>query len=105
MVLRAGALPASMDYLEERTVGPSLDADSIRAGVLSALIGFVAIAIFMLLYYKLSGVNAVLALFLNLILLLAALGYVHATLTLHGIAGIIFTIGTAVDSNVLVFER
>jgi preprotein translocase subunit SecD len=105
MVLRAGALPASMDYLEERTVGPSLGADSIRSGVVAALIGFAAISIFMLIYYKLSGVNAVLALFLNLILLMAALGYIHATLTLPGIAGIILTIGMAVDSNVLVFER
>lgn len=105
MVLRAGALPASMDYLEERTVGPSLGADSIRAGVVASLVGFVLISIFMLIYYRVSGINAVLALLLNLVLLLAALGYIHATLTLPGIAGIILTIGMAVDTNVLVFER
>lgn len=105
MVLRAGALPASMDYLEERTVGPSLGADSIRSGVVASLIGLAVITLFMLLYYKGSGVNAVLALMLNLLLLLAALGYIHATLTLPGIAGIILTIGMAVDANVLVFER
>lgn len=105
MVLRAGALPASMDYLEERTVGPSLGADSIRAGIMASLIGLAAITLFMLIYYKASGLNAILALFLNLILLLAAMGYVHATLTLPGIAGVILTIGMAVDANVLVFER
>lgn len=105
MVLRAGALPASMDYLEERTVGPSLGADSIRAGVMASLIGLAAITFFMLIYYKASGVNAILALLLNTIILLAALGIIHATLTLPGIAGIILTIGMAVDANVLVFER
>ncbi len=105
LVLRAGALPASMEYLEERTVGPSLGADSIRAGVVASLVGFFAITVFMLLYYKVSGVNAVVALFINLVLLMAAMGYIHATLTLPGIAGIILTIGMAVDTNVLVFER
>jgi preprotein translocase subunit SecD len=105
LVLRAGALPASMSYLEERTVGPSLGADSIRSGVFAAIAGSVAVMLFMLVYYHLSGVNAVLALILNLVLLLAALGYFHATLTLPGIAGVILTIGMAVDTNVLVFER
>jgi len=105
LVLRAGALPASMSYLEERTVGPSLGADSIRAGVLAAVVGSLAVMFFMLIYYRMAGVNAVFALILNLILLLAALGYIHATLTLPGIAGVILTIGMAVDTNVLVFER
>jgi preprotein translocase subunit SecD len=105
LVLRAGALPASMRYLEERTVGPSLGADSIRSGVLASLIGLAVVIVFMIIYYKLAGVNAILALFLNVIILLAALGYIHATLTLPGIAGFILTIGMAVDANVLVFER
>lgn len=105
LVLRAGALPASMRYLEERTVGPSLGADSIRAGVIASLVGLLAVVTFMLVYYRMAGVNAILALVLNVILLLAALGYIHATLTLPGIAGVILTIGMAVDANVLVFER
>jgi preprotein translocase subunit SecD len=103
--LRAGALPAGIIYLEERTVGPSLGADSIRAGILASLIGLVVVIFFMILYYRLAGVNAILALFLNVIILLAALGYIRATLTLPGIAGFILTIGMAVDANVLVFER
>lgn len=105
LVLRAGALPASMQYLEERTVGPSLGADSIRAGLSASLAGFLAVVIFMLIYYRMAGVNAVIALVLNIVILLAALGYISATLTLPGIAGIILTIGMAVDANVLVFER
>jgi len=105
LILRAGALPASMRYLEERTVGPSLGADSIRAGIIASLAGLLAVMIFMLVYYRLAGINAIVALMLNLILLLAALGYIHATLTLPGIAGVILTIGMAVDANVLVFER
>ncbi|MBI2818818.1 MAG: protein translocase subunit SecD [Acidobacteria bacterium] len=105
LVLRAGALPASMNYLEERTVGPSLGADSIRAGILASLIGIAVVVFFMMVYYRVSGVNAVVALLLNLILLLAALSYVRGTLTLPGIAGVILTIGMAVDANVLVFER
>jgi preprotein translocase subunit SecD len=105
LVLRAGALPASMRYLEERTVGPSLGADSIRSGVLASLIGLLVVIFFMIFYYRLAGVNAILALFLNVIILLAALGYIRATLTLPGIAGFILTIGMAVDANVLVFER
>lgn len=105
LVLRAGALPASIRYLEERTVGPSLGADSIREGVRASIISLLAVMIFLLAYYRLSGVNAVLALFLNLVILMAALAYFRAVLTLPGIAGVILTIGMGVDSNVLVFER
>ena len=105
LVLRSGALPASIKYLEERTVGPSLGADSIRQGVRASIVSLIAVMIFMLVYYRLSGVNAVLALFLNLLILLAALAYFQAVLTLPGIAGVILTIGMGVDSNVLVFER
>ncbi|HYL98735.1 MAG TPA: protein translocase subunit SecD [Blastocatellia bacterium] len=105
LVLRSGALPAKVVYLEEKTVGPSLGADSIKSGVTASVVGLLAVMLFMLWYYRLSGVNAVLALFLNLILLLAALVVFGATLTLPGIAGVILTIGMAVDSNVLIFER
>jgi preprotein translocase subunit SecD len=105
LVLRSGALPASIKYLEERTVGPSLGADSIRQGFRASVVSLVAVMIFMLVYYRLSGVNAVLALLLNLLILLAALAYFQAVLTLPGIAGVILTIGMGVDSNVLVFER
>ncbi len=105
LVLRAGALPASIRYLEERTVGPSLGADSIRAGLRASIISLLAVMVFLVIYYRLSGVNAVLALILNLVILLAALAYFGAVLTLPGIAGVILTIGMGVDSNVLVFER
>jgi preprotein translocase subunit SecD len=105
LVLRSGSLPASLTTLEERTVGPSLGRDSIRQGVLASLIGFIALIAAVLVYYKGAGINAVLALFLNLIILLGMLAYFKATLTLPGIAGIILTLGMAVDSNVLVFER
>jgi preprotein translocase subunit SecD len=105
LVLRAGALPASIKYQEESTVGPSLGADSIREGVRASIISLLAVMIFLLIYYRLSGVNAVLALFLNLVILMAALAYFNAVLTLPGIAGVILTIGMGVDSNVLVFER
>jgi preprotein translocase subunit SecD len=105
LVLRSGALPAKVVYLEERTVGPSLGADSIRQGVTASIVGLLAVVTFMLFYYRLSGVNAVLALALNLVLLLAALAIFGATLTLPGIAGVILTIGMGVDSNVLIFER
>jgi preprotein translocase subunit SecD len=105
LVLRAGALPASIKYLEERTVGPSLGADSIRQGFQASVVSLVAVMVFMLIYYRLAGVNAVLALVLNLVILLAALAYFGAVLTLPGIAGVILTIGMGVDSNVLVFER
>lgn len=105
LTLRSGALPAPIEYLEERTVGPSLGADSIRAGVRASLVGLGLVVFFMLIYYRGSGVNAVIALLLNMILMLAGLIVFGATLTLPGIAGIILTIGMAVDSNVLIFER
>jgi preprotein translocase subunit SecD len=105
MVLRSGALPAGIKYLEERTVGPSLGADSIRAGLRAAIIGMAAVLIFMLVYYRGAGINADLALILNLIILLGFLGFSGATLTLPGIAGVILTVGMGVDSNVLIFER
>src|SRR5882757_6622789 len=105
LVLRAGALPASIKYLEERTVGPSLGADSIRHGVQASVLSLVVVMIFMLVYYRLSGANAVVALILNLLILLAILALAGAVLTLPGIAGVILTIGMGVDSNVLVFER
>jgi preprotein translocase subunit SecD len=105
LVLRSGALPAKAVYLEERTVGPSLGADSIRQGVTASIAGMLAVVMFMLFYYRGSGINAVLALVLNLVLLLAALIMFDAVLTLPGIAGVILTIGMAVDSNVLIFER
>jgi len=105
MVLRSGALPASITYLNESTVGPSLGADSIRAGVRAAIIGMTAVLIFMLIYYKGAGINADLGLILNLIILLGFLGFSGATLTLPGIAGVILTVGMGVDSNVLIFER
>ena len=103
--LRSGSLPAGVIYNEERSIGPSLGADSIHQGIVAGLAGLAAVIIVMLLYYKRSGVNAVLALVLNTIILLAAVSYFHAVLTLPGIAGIILTIGMAVDSNVLIFER
>jgi preprotein translocase subunit SecD len=110
MILRSGALPASISYLEERTVGPSLGADSIRSGVRAAVIGMVAVLVFMLIYYRGAGVNADIALIMNLIILLGFLGWstiagVNVALTLPGIAGVILTVGMGVDSNVLIFER
>jgi len=105
LVLNSGALPASIKYLEERTVGPSLGADSIRSGVRAALIGMIAVLIFMLVYYRGAGINADVALVLNLIILLGFMGYFGAVLTLPGIAGVILTVGMGVDSNVLIFER
>jgi preprotein translocase subunit SecD len=105
LTLRSGALPAPIEYQEERTVGPSLGADSIRAGVTASLVGLGLVVLFMLFYYRGSGINAVIALLLNMILMMAALIIFKATLTLPGIAGIILTIGMAVDSNVLIFER
>lgn len=105
LVLRAGALPASIKYLEERTIGPSLGADSIRKGLYAGIAALILVMIFMVFYYRLSGVNAVVALILNMILLMGILAYFKATLTLPGIAGIILTIGMAVDANVLIFER
>jgi len=105
LVLRSGALPAKIVYLEERTVGPSLGADSIRQGMISLMAGLGLVILFMLFYYRFSGVNAVIALALNLVILLAGLAAFGATLTLPGIAGVILLIGMAVDSNVLIFER
>ena len=103
--LKSGSLPAGIVYREERSVGPSLGADSIREGLVAGIAGLAAVVVIMLAYYKRSGVNAVLALLLNTVILVAALSYFHAVLTLPGIAGVILTIGMAVDSNVLIFER
>jgi preprotein translocase subunit SecD len=105
MILRSGALPAGIKYLEERTVGPSLGTDSIRHGVNAAIIGMLAVLIFMLVYYRGAGINADIALILNLIILLGFMGFFEAVLTLPGIAGVILTVGMGVDSNVLIFER
>ncbi|MCP4898758.1 MAG: protein translocase subunit SecD [bacterium] len=105
LVLRAGALPAKITYLEERTVGPSLGRDSVVRGVRAAVSGLVLVMIFMLIYYRKSGLNANVALVLNIIILMGAMAYFSATLTLPGIAGVILTIGMAVDANVLIFER
>ncbi len=105
LTLRSGALPAKIEYQEERTVGPSLGADSIRSGVEASLGGLGLVVLFMLFYYRGSGINAVVALVLNMILTMAALVLIKSTLTLPGIAGLILGIGMAVDSNVLIFER
>ncbi|HKR25844.1 MAG TPA: protein translocase subunit SecD [Acidobacteriaceae bacterium] len=105
MLLRTGALPASIHFLQETTVGPSLGSDSIHQGVVASIAGMLAVMAFMLIYYRGAGVNADLALFLNLVILLGFMGYTSATLTLPGIAGVILTIGMGVDSNVLIFER
>ena len=105
LVLRSGALPAPLTILEERTVGPSLGEASIRAGITAAIGGLLFIVVFMLSYYKLSGLNAVVSVVLNLVILLGMMAYLGATMTLPGIAGFILTIGMGVDSNVLIFER
>jgi len=105
LVLKAGALPASIRYLEERTVGPSLGIDSIREGVRASAGSLLVVMIFLVVYYRLSGVNAVVALILNLVILIAFMAFSGAVLTLPGIAGVVLTIGMGVDSNVLVFER
>ena len=104
-MLRTGALPASLNPIEDRTVGASLGADSIRQGVTAAVVGVLVVMAFMLVYYRGSGINADLALFLNLVILLGFMGYTSSVLTLPGIAGVILTIGMGVDSNVLIFER
>ena len=104
-MLRTGALPASLNYLEDRTVGASLGADSIKKGVTAAVVGVLVVMAFMLFYYRGSGINADLALIFNLVILLGFMGVSTATLTLPGIAGVILTIGMGVDSNVLIFER
>ncbi|MCE5252379.1 protein translocase subunit SecD [bacterium] len=105
IVLRAGSLPASVNVIEDRTVGPSLGADSIRQSRIALLIGFGSVVVFMIVYYYFAGVVAVFALILNMLFIIAYLAYFRATLTLPGIAGIILTIGMAVDANVLVYER
>ena len=105
LVLRSGALPAQMDYLSEQVIGPSLGADAIRAGVLASVVGLGLVVAFMLFYYKLSGVNAVVALIFNLVILLGLMAYIGAVMTLPGIAGFVLTMGIGVDSNVLIFER
>jgi preprotein translocase subunit SecD len=105
LVLRSGALPARLDYQQQQTIGPSLGADSIKSGVLASVVGLVLIVIFMLFYYKWSGVNAVIALLMNLIILLGLMAYFGAVMTLPGIAGFVLTMGIGVDSNVLIFER
>ncbi|MCK4802757.1 protein translocase subunit SecD [bacterium] len=105
IVLRAGALPAPVNIIENRTVGPSLGRDSVRAGVVATGIGLICVMLFMVIYYRLSGLVVNLALILNLIILLGMMAYFRATLTLPGIAGIILIIGMSVDANVLIFER
>jgi len=105
IVLRAGALPAPVKVIENRTVGPTLGRDSTRAGIVAGWIGLISVVAFMFIYYRLSGLVADLALILNLIVLLGMMAYFRATLTLPGIAGIILTIGMSVDANVLIFER
>jgi len=105
LILRTGALPADLTYLEERTIGPTLGQDSIRSGMIASGAGLLSIIIFMLIYYKLSGVNAVIALLFNLVILLGLMAYVGAVMTLPGIAGFVLTMGIGVDSNVLIFER
>jgi len=105
IVLRAGALPAPVNILEERTVGPSLGNDSIKQGIMATIIGSMFVVLFMIIYYKLSGCIADLALILNIFLVLAILAAFRATLTLPGIAGLLLTVGMAVDANILIFER
>jgi len=105
LVLRSGSLPASLTTLEERTVGPSLGRDSIRQGLTASVVGFALMTIFVIVYYKGAGINAVVALTLNLLILLGMMAWFKATLTLPGIVGSILTLGMAIDSNVLVFER
>jgi preprotein translocase subunit SecD len=105
LILRTGALPASLTYLQQHVIGPSLGADSIRSGVTASLVGLLLVVSFMLIYYKLSGVNAVVALIFNLVILLGLMAYIGATMTLPGIAGFVLTMGIGVDSNVLIFER
>jgi preprotein translocase subunit SecD len=105
LILKSGALPAKLTYLQEQTIGPSLGADSIRSGVTASVVGLLLIIFFMLIYYKLSGINAIIALVFNLIILLGLMAYIGAVMTLPGIAGFVLTMGIGVDSNVLIFER
>ncbi|MEO8260864.1 MAG: protein translocase subunit SecD, partial [Acidobacteriota bacterium] len=103
LILRSGALSASMDYMEEKTIGPTLGADSIRSGMLASAVGLLLVIAFMLIYYKLSGINAVIALLFNLVILLGLMAYIGVVMTLPGIAGFVLTMGIGVDSNVLIF--
>ncbi len=105
LTLKSGALPASLTYLEEEVVGATLGADSVRAGIIASAVGLFLILSFMVIYYKLSGVNAIVALIFNLVILLGLMAYIGATMTLPGIAGFVLTMGVGVDSNVLIFER
>jgi len=105
LILRSGALPARLTYLQELTIGPTLGADSIRAGVTASLVGLLLVVSFMLVYYKFSGINAIVALLFNLVILLGLMAYAGAVMTLPGIAGFVLTMGMGVDSNVLIFER
>jgi preprotein translocase subunit SecD len=105
LVLRSGALPARLTYLEERVIGPSLGADSIRSGVIASLVGLLFVVVFMVAYYKRAGFNALTSILTNLLILLGMMAYLGATMTLPGFAGFILTIGIGVDSNVLIFER
>jgi preprotein translocase subunit SecD len=105
LILRSGALPATLTYLSEQTIGPSLGADSIRSGVRASIAGLLLIVVFMLVYYKASGINAVVALLFNLVILLGLMAYIGAVMTLPGIAGFVLTMGIGVDSSVLIFER
>lgn len=105
IVLRAGALPAPVNIIEKRTIGPSLGEDSIKSGIKASLVGFIFIVLFMSIYYRFSGIISSVALFLNLLFLLALMAYFSATLTLPGIAGIILSLAMAVDANVLILER
>jgi preprotein translocase subunit SecD len=105
LVLRSGALPASLTYQQEESVGPSLGESSVRAGVRASIVGLLAVAVFMLVYYKMAGINSVVSIVLNLMILMGFMAYLEAVMTLPGIAGFILTIGMGVDSNVLIFER
>src|SRR6266705_3952833 len=105
LILQKGTLPASIKYLQEEVVGPSLGADSIRAGLIAAIVALISVVVFMLFYYRLSGINASIAMILNLVILFGVMAYFGAALTLPGIAGVILTIGVGIDSNVLIFER
>jgi preprotein translocase subunit SecD len=105
LVLNSGALPADMSYQEERVIGPTLGQDSIRSGVLASLAGLTLVILFMLVYYKISGINAIVAMICNLVILIGLMAYFGAAMTLPGIAGFILTMGMGVDSNVLIFER
>jgi preprotein translocase subunit SecD len=104
-VLKSGALPARMEYLQQAVVGPSLGADSVRSGIIASLVALGSVVLFVLFYYKASGINATVAMILNLVVLFGAMAYFGATLTLPGFAGVILTIGVGIDSNVLIFER